>query len=435
MDTSGIKIPIPVEPDSYLARVVQLADSQNVAWPRFRYHGAKTSTVYHSSIDGTTQRSVTDPDELIQSALLDEQRGAKTICVIENILPSAIELLGKAWDLEPAFFVEHARNPPQDAHWTPQWEDMMKNTVGPRRRRLYYNLMGTLTHHGPEDLFLTDSPCTKTVDNPADLIRLRTTLRLPYASNRGGIVVPAPMDRPEFDLMRCFTIFLMHSWHLDVLYIWLGTKPDTLPVQPFLYLLSNSAWMFNLRHLSNELKYISYVEIRNPNRKTNDRLHDLRGDLSGFRARVFETNTHLPAAVAEYYDNFLFIKNRHRQAHLSPAENHGKMLAEADKLDAFLMDTFQLLMSSLSVRDSQTSIEQARRGTLITYLAFIYVPLSFVTGIFGMNVKEVNGSPLSVWVCFAALAIVFAGTAAIFVSYRYLRKLPELWRQARESWL
>ncbi|KAK5728257.1 hypothetical protein LTR15_001392 [Elasticomyces elasticus] len=275
------------------------------------------------------------------------------------------------------------------------------------------------------------SPCTKTVEESANLVRLRTTLRLPYASNKGGIVIPASMDRSEFDLMRCFTNFLAHSWHLDVLF--LQRTPAAMLPTPFLYLLSNSAWMSNLHHLSNELKYISYVEIRNPNRKTNDRLHDLRGDLSGFRARVFVTNTHMPAGLAEYYDGFDFIKNRHRQAHLSPAENHGKMLAEADKLDAFLMDTFQLLMSSLSVRDSQTNIEQARRGTLITYLAFIYIPLSFVTGIFGMNVKEVNGSPLSVWVCFAALGIVFAGTAAIFVIYRYLRKLPQLWRHARES--
>jgi Mg2+ and Co2+ transporter CorA len=40
--------------------------------------------------------------------------------------------------------------------------------------------------------------------------------------------------------------------------------------------------------------------------------------------------------------------------------------------------------------------------------------LSFVTGIFGMNVAEINGSPLSVWVAVVSLVIIIAGTAAIF---------------------
>jgi hypothetical protein len=41
------------------------------------------------------------------------------------------------------------------------------------------------------------------------------------------------------------------------------------------------------------------------------------------------------------------------------------------------------------------------------------VPLSFVTGIFGMNVKEINGSPLSVWTAAVALIIVTLLTAAL----------------------
>ena len=54
---------------------------------------------------------------------------------------------------------------------------------------------------------------------------------------------------------------------------------------------------------------------------------------------------------------------------------------------------------------------------MITALAFFYVPLSFVTGIFGMNVKEINGSPLSLWVCFAALGVVIAATSVGFLLY------------------
>ncbi|KAK4890516.1 hypothetical protein LTR27_010797 [Elasticomyces elasticus] len=143
----------------------------------------------------------------------------------------------------------------------------------------------------------------------------------------------------------------------------------------------------------------------------NNRLHDLREDLADIKARVSETNTYIHAGLANYYDKFPGIKDRQQRTYMSPAEHHRVILDRATKLEAFLMDTFQLLMSSLSVRDSQMSIEQARRATLITYLAFIYVPLSFVTGVFGMNIKEINGSYLSVWVCFVTLAVVAIITA------------------------
>lgn len=49
--------------------------------------------------------------------------------------------------------------------------------------------------------------------------------------------------------------------------------------------------------------------------------------------------------------------------------------------ERFLMDTCQLLMSSLGIRASESSILDAKRGILLTQLATIYVPLSFVTGI------------------------------------------------------
>jgi hypothetical protein len=63
-------------------------------------------------------------------------------------------------------------------------------------------------------------------------------------------------------------------------------------------------------------------------------------------------------------------------------------------------------------------IVRSRRGALITCLAFVYVPLSFVTGIFGMNVKEINGSHLSVWTCFVALGVVMIGNLLVFLAYK-----------------
>jgi len=264
------------------------------------------------------------------------------------------------------------------------------------------------------DLILTDPPDSAHHEVAPYYPLRRSTLRLPYAAKSGGIVIAGLYEQEHFNLTACFINFLAHPWHLEVLF----GQPAALPVLPFLYLLSNSIWISNLRHLDSEIKRVSYVEIRNPDQRINDRLHDLRGDLADFRARVAETNIYIPLVLADHYDDFPIIKNRHHQPFYSPAENHQVLLDQAAKLESLLMDTFQILMSSLNVRDSQISIEQARRGTLVAYLAFFYVPHAFFTGVFGMNIKEINGSPLSIWVCVVTLAVTIAVTAAGFLFYR-----------------
>ena len=62
---------------------------------------------------------------------------------------------------------------------------------------------------------------------------------------------------------------------------------------------------------------------------------------------------------------------------------------------------------------------QAVRTAKLTQLAFIYIPLSFVTSIFGMNVRELSDPVPPIWVCVVTLVIVAAATAAIFGSLRY----------------
>jgi len=72
-------------------------------------------------------------------------------------------------------------------------------------------------------------------------------------------------------------------------------------------------------------------------------------------------------------------------------------------------DTFQLLIGAIAIKDSEIQKEiaqesrlQARRSSALTALAAIYLPLSLTTGVFGMNVVEIEeGKPK----CWAALAV------------------------------
>ncbi|KAK3658758.1 hypothetical protein LTR56_001629 [Elasticomyces elasticus] len=432
------------DPDNYLAKVIQLARDEKVPWPKDQASGVRPSVLYYSPRYGLVE-SLATPEDVLVRRRNDQQSQNPTVCVVENITPRWIESLGAAWDLEPSFFVQHAYNPPSEAHWRTHEHVWNHGHSFESQSEPYFNMTGIFTHHGPASswrqsegaffsrlserrdafsfqittrisyvrvdahlyLFLVDAPSSSShAGDPHGTAR--STLRLPYAANRGGLVVGGLYEKSQFRLTDCFSNMFAHAWHLNILF----GQPAALPPIPLLYLLSSSLWESNIRYVDRQLRRISFVEIRNPDRNINNRLHDLREDLADIKARVGETNTYMHAGLAKYYDTFPGIKDRQQRTYMSPAEHHRVILDRATKLEAFLMDTFQLLMSSLSVRDSQMSIEQARRATLITYLAFIYVPLSFVTGVFGMNIKEINGSNLSVWVCFVALAIVAIITAA-----------------------
>jgi Mg2+ and Co2+ transporter CorA len=73
--------------------------------------------------------------------------------------------------------------------------------------------------------------------------------------------------------------------------------------------------------------------------------------------------------------------------------------------------------------------EQAQRATLLTILAVIYLPLTLVTGIFGMNVKQIDSAQTGLWVCIVTLAVVACITAAGYFGYRHWRRR----RDAREK--
>jgi Mg2+ and Co2+ transporter CorA len=188
-----------------------------------------------------------------------------------------------------------------------------------------------------------------------------------------------------------------------------------------IYLLVSCLWEENLRYLDKEIKRISFREIRNPKLEINSELHDRREDLAHIKAGLIEAAMYIPTEVKEYFATHPLWTSSSRIR----IDNWKRLIEEATKLEAFLMETFKLFMSSVSVQDSRLSIEQsslgidqARRGSQLTFLAFIYVPLSFVTGIFGMNIQQINGSGLNIWVCFVALVPVIFVTVLVFLAVK-----------------
>ncbi|KAL9105477.1 MAG: hypothetical protein Q9227_009357 [Pyrenula ochraceoflavens] len=119
-----------------------------------------------------------------------------------------------------------------------------------------------------------------------------------------------------------------------------------------------------------------------------------------------------------------------------------KALDHVRLLKANMTTELQTELTKLQIEESRQAMAQADTVAKLTILAFIFIPLSTVSGIFGMNVKEItDGTRL--WqfgvtagaVVAVTLALVFGGTALsmmIFGLHRWSRYLWE--RLPRSQW-
>lgn len=299
-----------------------------------------------------------------------------------------------------------------------------------------------MTIHYCLDLFLVDAPLR--ILSNGTLRKSPPTLRCPYSSNYGGVILPYLHSQDGYSLFESLQSFFQHPWHLNVLFgiRKLGDKQyeidpsqTVLPSHALLYLLSSSLWETNLRHLTGQIKHISFKQIRNPNLEINIVLHDRREDLARLKDGLAETVMWAPENVRQYFESNPYWKRSLNDSrwNQSPIENMSRLIDEATKLEAFLMETFQLLMSSISVQDNRLSIDQSQRASRLTTLAFIYVPLSFVTGVFGMNVQQINHTGLNIWVCFVTIVGVVIVTIPIFLAVKFYEDKKDARRKAVDS--
>ena len=270
------------------------------------------------------------------------------------------------------------------------------------------------------------------------------TLRFPNSTSRGGVELPRLLFeyQDRHSVFESLKIFCQHSWHRDALFglyspiertrlsYTLNRKAQVIPAYPFIYLWTSCLWEENLKRLKKDIKRISFREIRDPKLEINTELHDRREDLASLRDGLTETSTWAPPSVRSYFRCLAPDLVR------DPIEHLKHLAMAAAELQGFLMETFQLFMSSISVQDSRLSleqsrlsIEQARRGSRLTLLAFVYVPLSFVTGIFGMNIQQINSSGLNISACFIVAAVAGFVTLLLF----WLVKLYGDWNQENIS--
>lgn len=62
-------------------------------------------------------------------------------------------------------------------------------------------------------------------------------------------------------------------------------------------------------------------------------------------------------------------------------------------------EEIQVVISSVQIEDARTVKRQTEVTVVLAVLAAIYLPMTLVTGIFGMNINEIHqGVPDRIWV-------------------------------------
>lgn len=67
--------------------------------------------------------------------------------------------------------------------------------------------------------------------------------------------------------------------------------------------------------------------------------------------------------------------------------------------------SFEVLLPSSEASNHRCACLADFHITIVTILAFVYVPLNLASSIYGMNIQQLNGSGQSVWV-FVVTAVV-----------------------------
>jgi hypothetical protein len=193
-----------------------------------------------------------------------------------------------------------------------------------------------------------------------------------------------------------------------------------------MWILAVYQWERNLHYLKAEFTRLRFVALAQPGMRTYLPLIHLRQLIVGMRDR-------LPDALADsnFRDEFIGPDELLRLS-LRPSAS-SKILTwiaeDLKKLDNELNDEIHLIIGAVTVQDSDANKTQTERATLLTLLAAVYLPLTLVTGIFGMNIRDINDGNPSWRACGEVLAVVAVCTVVFVVAYQSWRR----WREQQQK--
>lgn len=89
--------------------------------------------------------------------------------------------------------------------------------------------------------------------------------------------------------------------------------------------------------------------------------------------------------------------------------------------------------SRLSIKHAKRGIEQNTRVKKLTQLAFIFIPLSFSTSAFGMNLEILGTGSANVWMVVVAVVLVYSSTSLLWTLLHYQDAVAKIRRATSQT--
>ena len=117
--------------------------------------------------------------------------------------------------------------------------------------------------------------------------------------------------------------------------------------------------------------------------------------------------------------------------------DYQRVLQDAEQQVSTLAQKMSYRAGMASLRESQVAIEQAKTGIRqnqrvkqLTQLAFIFIPLSFITSLFGMNITALGTSSATVWMVVVSIIITYVVIILFWILLSYHTSMVK-WIAAR----
>lgn len=115
----------------------------------------------------------------------------------------------------------------------------------------------------------------------------------------------------------------------------------------------------------------------------------------------------------------------------------GRFAEMINAMTPTINEEIQMLIGSVQIEDAKTMKRQTEWTVVLAVLAAIYLPMTLVTGIFGMNIREINDDQTrpDKWSAVTAWGVVFSATVLLVPIYAVGRYLVRYWLDKREKLL
>ncbi|KAJ5593259.1 hypothetical protein N7537_010163 [Penicillium hordei] len=180
----------------------------------------------------------------------------------------------------------------------------------------------------------------------------------------------------------------------------------------FLFLHHSMLWQELLARLRVTIERLCFATLhRNPSLHIGNRLHEMREHISYAQQSIGST-----IRVLNSIRQRTLLEEHKCTFHCLLLANED-MARELESLRVLIMESFTVLMSTLSIKDSQLAVVNSKLGIrqnqnalqqgssvkLLTQLAFAYLPATLACSVFSMDIQELNNNGQKIWEFFIVL--------------------------------